>query len=179
MSKDIENNALSKNQLNEQVPCLTKGAHTIEITGGKLEYFVHAEIKPNSVIPVFFHAALDRRKIILPRFEGGGLCQKYGMTGLSFADPELYMYDMCSLAWFVGNDRFYNLQKEIHNFLLKIEKAYNLTFVFHGGSGGGFASLVQKSFFPHKHFAIVQNPQTNIFELSPAHTKNYFSYVSG
>lgn len=105
------------------------------------------------------------------------MCQKYGMTGLSFAAPELYAYDMCSLAWFVGNDRYFNLQKEIHQFLEKIEKEYNLTFVFHGGSGGGFASLVQKSFFPNKHFAIVQNPQTTIFELSPAHTKIIFSHI--
>lgn len=62
MNMEVERDALTGTQGH----CLTKGLHTIEITGGKLEYFVHADIKPNSVIPVFFHAALDRRKIILP-----------------------------------------------------------------------------------------------------------------
>lgn len=34
---------------------------------------------------------------------------------------------------------------------------------------------MQKSFFVNRHFAIVQNPQTNIFELSRQHVINYFN----
>ncbi len=155
--------------------CILQGEHTLQITGGTLEYYVHSDIKAGTVVPVFFHAAIDRKKIILPRYEGIGLCKKNMWAGISFADPALPMNDVCSLAWFVGNDRYYFLQKEIHKFLDKISKKYNLTFVFHGGSGGGYAALVQKSFFANRHFAIVQNPQTNIFHLSRQHTINYFN----
>lgn len=154
---------------------LAKGEHTLQIKGGQIEYYVHSDISRGSVVPVFFHAAIDRKKIQLPRYEGIGLCKKNNWKGISFADPVLPLDDNCSLAWFVGNDRYPMLQKEIHRFLSKIARKYRLTFVFHGGSGGGYAALVQKSFFGNKHFAIVQNPQTNIFYLSKQHTINYFN----
>lgn len=159
----------------KQKVCLTQGEHSLKITGGTLEYYVHSDIKTGAVVPVFFHAAIDRKKIVLPRYEGLGLCKKHMWSGISFADPVLPMSVSCSLAWFVGNDRYYMLQRELHEFLDKLSKKYHLTFVFHGGSGGGYAALVQKSFFNNRHLAIVQNPQTNIFDLSRQHTINYFN----
>jgi len=150
--------------------------------GGVIKYYVHNDITSTvNILPIFFHGALDRDKITLPRYEGISLFKRLRCPAISFADPSLDQNKEITLAWFAGNASFLSLQKGIHDLLENIATKTSVRLLLHGGSGGGFAALTQQYLFGKKtrHMALVQNPQTSILRYHKTHIARWLNLFTG
>lgn len=120
--------------------------------------------KSNKNFLVGFSGALSSRneKILPPFFSFLNIAKENGSPYMLVSDPSLYLSKDLKLAWYAGNERYLNLQKDIAIIINKLSIHFNSSPVLAGGSGGGFASLAVSSYINVTHSIFVWNPQTNI-----------------
>jgi hypothetical protein len=115
------------------------------------------------VLFVMLNGAVNRAKLQLPVFARWNYGKVLGGHVLAVCDPTLYLDESLRLGWFAGNRHIDPMRA-----LLSVVEAVRLGLgiaqdrvVFHGSSGGGFASIVAASRV-HCGRALVINPQTEI-----------------
>ena len=124
---------------------------------------------------VFGGAITSRKETSPPYFSGLGICKNTGIPAISFSDPALNLSKDLNLGWFCGHRGIDKYQRNLSIVIKKIVQIHALTPVFIGGSGGGFAALVQNLLFSETRHCLVWNPQTSISRYVSNFVSHYLS----
>ncbi|QHH93485.1 hypothetical protein FPL18_06380 [Acinetobacter gyllenbergii] len=153
---------------------VNNGVYVIDLGGISLDILLQgfSESK-NAYCLVVFSGALSK-KGIPPFFSGVTLAREVGVPLISISDPSLSLSEDLMLAWYAGNQLELNLPSKIAKILDNIFQKLEVKPILMGGSGGGFASLLQTSLLETPVKTIVWNPQTNI---SKYHINHVFKYL--
>lgn len=111
---------------------------------------------------VCLNAALSsRRDKTPPYFSGEGISNSTRSCLISFSDPSSHIEGI-GLGWYIGNENWPSLQKDIAQFLDTLAEKISKRLVFFGGSGGGFASFAISTKLTCSATVIGMNPQFDI-----------------
>lgn len=132
------------------------------------------------ILVVFGGAVSNREEKIAPFFSGIRLSRAMNIPIISIADPVL-SESLINLAWYLGSKNFNDLQDSIAFLLEGIFNFFNLDFfIIMGGSGGGYAALVQAMIAKNISAKyLIWNPQTSITEYVFRHVENYVNVAFG
>lgn len=131
---------------------------TYEFAGAlPIHVFWNNRFKDTTVVA--FSAAVAKEVKTVPVFSGRRVTNGIPANLLLISDPSLQLDNDLNLGWYQGNYKQPALEKTIHSIIQAFVK--NTRAIFIGGSGGGYAALVQNSLTPNS-VAIAINPQTNI-----------------
>lgn len=113
---------------------------------------------------VGFSGALSKRTESMnpPFFSFLNIAKEINAPYILVADPTLYLSKDLKLAWYAGNEKYIELQKDIAFIINKAANYFESSPVLTGGSGGGFASLAISSYLNVEHNVFIWNPQTSI-----------------
>lgn len=140
-------------------------------SGIKFEFYY----KPNDsseILYVFSPGYLNRSTHTHPYYQRIKWFDVINRKGLILTDPTLNLSEVMGIAWMQGSSKEFYLEKYaevIKTISLKIGISEDNT-MFYGSSAGGFASLMFLTYFPSS-FAVVNNPQTNIFNFDEKHVR--------
>jgi hypothetical protein len=113
---------------------------------------------------------VERQKIQPPVFHRYSWSSEIQASTIFYADPTLYLDDEIGLGWGQGvQDHFY--LRSISDILKKIAEITKYEYknmLFYGSSAGGYQSLYLAGYFRGSR-ALVNNPQTNIFNYHENH----------
>ncbi|EPF69977.1 hypothetical protein F945_03541 [Acinetobacter rudis CIP 110305] len=121
---------------------------------------------------VVFSGALSNRGRP-PFFSGISLAEELNIPLITISDPSLYFSDDIMLSWYAGNKKEPDLPIKISKILDSIFLNNKLKPILIGGSGGGFAALIQTSLIKTSLKTIIWNPQTNIKKYHSKHVLKY------
>lgn len=116
----------------------------------------------------FSGAVTDRLNSEPPYFSGLGVARDLSRPILAIADPTVSDHATVSLAWYAGNSRFMDLPQMICRAIERLCEITGARPILFGGSGGGFAALIQCQLLSVDVTAIVWNPQTHIGGYVPS-----------
>lgn len=116
-------------------------------------------------LTAFFTAAVPKDSLA-PRFTGFGISTTLPTNGLHFADPSVALTPEIFLAWYTGS-----AQQPMRGVIPQIIRHYQPEnssgrTVMYGGSGGGFAGLVNGFELPDS-ICVAANPQTDLRKYNP------------
>lgn len=149
------------------------GIHVINLGAISLDLLLQGfQKKENEYCLVVFGGALSK-KGIPPFFSGIELSKSLNLPLISLSDPSLSLSNDLTLSWYAGNHLERNLPEKISVILDQIFEKLQIKPILIGGSGGGFASLIQTSLLKTAAKTVVWNPQTSIAEYYPNHVINY------
>ncbi|MGL5902438.1 MAG: hypothetical protein ACRCZO_07080, partial [Cetobacterium sp.] len=143
------------------------GVYHIKITENQsLDILIHnfsnKSLCKSKILVGFSGAVSNRLDKCPPFFSGKGISESLNLPLVSFSDPTLELSEDLNLAWYAGNIKIKDLPKKISQILNYIANLYNSKLIIFGGSGGGFASIVQANFLKVPTRILVWNPQVNI-----------------
>jgi hypothetical protein len=119
---------------------------------------------------------VERQKIQPPVFHRYSWSSEIQASTIFYADPTLYLDDEIGLGWGQGvEDHFY--LRSISDILKKIAEITKYEYknmLFYGSSAGGYQSLYLAGYFRGSR-ALVNNPQTNIFNYHENHVNKMLS----
>lgn len=145
------------------VGTIRAGISTIQSGGMPIDLLLSPGDSDTTIF--FFHGAIEPH-FTLPVLSGLGISGGLEANRVFISDPSLVLDSRLLLAWYAGNRRQPDLQKNLVAICKKIALSLeSKKLVFFGGSGGGFASLYFASHFKDS-LALVFNPQTNIAKYS-------------
>lgn len=156
---------------------IKNGIYIIELNGIKLEILIkdlEKAILCNRHCLVVFGGALAKRGIP-PFFSGLNLSVELDTPLITISDPSLVFSEDLLLSWYAGNNLEKDLPQKIANILDSIFTTLNLKPILLGGSGGGYASLLQTSLLKTNVKSVVWNPQTKISNYNLDAVANYLS----
>ncbi|QOL24414.1 hypothetical protein LP316_08530 [Thalassotalea sp. LPB0316] len=146
-------------------------------TGQVIEFLYNNPNKLNTKdrkLLVCFNAAVGQRDVKCgPFFSGIGLSDELGLPILSIADPLVSQNENIGLAWYAGGENSNGLQLQLTELLEQVYKQHGLELIIFGGSGGGFASLVQATRLTIPATIVVWNPQTSILNYLKEPVSDY------
>jgi len=119
--------------------------------------------KESDTLIVQFHGAVNREKVMLPRFERLATLSSQNVSSMYFADPGLWVNPDISITWYTGwkNTR---PQHDIASMVITTaEKLGVEKVIIVGDSGGGFAALQVSALVPNS-VCVVFNPTTTIYK---------------
>ncbi|MDR2254211.1 MAG: hypothetical protein LBD97_10235 [Bifidobacteriaceae bacterium] len=115
---------------------------------------------------VTFHAATDRAKIALPRFERLSHFAELGSSLMAFSDPTLDLRPDLALGWYLGSGGL-DLTPVLAGLVAQAAAGLGARrVVLFGSSGGGFAALAVGAMLDGPT-VIAVNPQTDISKYYP------------
>ncbi|MCD8524026.1 MAG: hypothetical protein LRY66_02405 [Saccharospirillaceae bacterium] len=126
----------------------------------------------SDILYVFSPGYLDRKKYVHPYYQRIKWFDVIDRCGLILTDPTLDISDYIGIAWMQGVSSNYYLECYV-DLIRKIYQITNLSerkTMFFGSSAGGFSSLMFLTYFKDS-FAVVNNPQTNIFNFDSKHVR--------
>ncbi|MEJ5998049.1 hypothetical protein [Corynebacterium sp. H130] len=188
--RDIDRSRYSKNNTVFQSlaeflvsDSLSEGVITVVHNGLPIDFLYRPVAKSDQALFIY-HGAVDI-KFTLPVFQGGGVSANVNCHRIFFSDPSLTISGDkeidggLTLSWHAGNYRVPNLQ-DIHTKIIrKILELLNVKVpIFHGISGGGYASLVQGSRFDGS-IVIPCNAQTDISKFYDWPIERYANIAFG
>lgn len=146
------------------------GISTIRSGGVPIDLLISPGTSDTTIF--FFHGAIERH-FTLPVLSGLGISGGIEANRVFISDPSLALDDGLLLAWYAGNHKQPDLQRDLLRIFKRIVANYKTNkIVFFGGSGGGFASLYFASHFQDS-LALVFNPQTNIAKYSKRAVRDF------
>lgn len=157
--------------LSELVVLDVAAEYVVYHDGIKFEFYY----KPNNdsdILYVFSPGYLNRELYSHPYYQRIKWFDVIERKGLVLSDPTLNLSGTMGIAWMQGTLKNFYLEKyaEVIKCLsMKIGVIEDKT-MFYGSSAGGFASLMFLTYFPSS-FAVVNNPQTNIFNFEEKHVR--------
>jgi hypothetical protein len=110
-------------------------------------------------------AARDGKKA--PFFSGLSIAKSLGLPIIAVSDPTLALDNQLPLAWYAGSEAVPDLPVRIARVLDHIARQHQVRLLLFGGSGGGFAALLQATLLEVETTVLVWNPQTAIAEYAP------------
>lgn len=178
-NKDVieENIEISINDICKlDFPLSRKSNYTIRC-GDNTSFQVYSSgiFSQSKIFVCFSGAVSDRLNKKPPFFSGRNIQKEFGIPLISISDPTLEMDDGLRLAWYAGNEDNKNLPVNISVFLDSIASKNNAELIFFGGSGGGFAALMQAALVKSRFKVLVWNPQTDISKYSRRFVTQYIS----
>lgn len=133
--------------------------------------------KRDGIALVCFTAAISERiDKTAPFFSGRELSKVVNLPLISIADPVVSEQNI-NLAWYAGSEKNTGVQTQISKILdtFATTSGYH-TLILIGGSGAGFASLIQLTLETKVHLkALIWNPQTSIFNYFPRFVGEYMN----
>lgn len=130
----------------------------------------------SDVCLVFFQGAITNRdNTSPPYFTGTSIAKELGHPYISISDPTISLDNSLTLSWYAGNKDDRLVPYKIARVLDYVAGSYGLKLVLLGGSGGGFAVLVQSCILSSKATAIAWNPQTSIENYSSRFVSDYMT----
>lgn len=153
------------------------GVYHIKVSENQfLDVLIHNfSNKSISKILVGFSGAISNRlNKYPPFFSGKGISESLNLPLVSFSDPTLELSKDLNLAWYAGNFTIKDLPKKISQILNYIANLYNSKLIIFGGSGGGFASIVQANFLEVPTRILVWNPQVSIDKYVKEFVDKYY-----
>jgi|LSQX01.1.fsa_nt_gb hypothetical protein len=122
----------------------------------------------------FGGAVFNRIKKTGPFFSGTNIAKNLNVPLIAIADPTLSAFNV-NLAWYAGNESFLSFQITLSKLIEELTKQLSFdNVIMFGGSGGGFACLVQAKLLKDLSCKVfVWNPQTSITKYFLAHVGNY------
>ncbi|WP_343621274.1 heparinase II/III domain-containing protein [Acinetobacter proteolyticus] len=156
---------------------INNGVYVIDLGGISLDILVQGlgEYK-NDYCLVIFSGALNK-KGIPPFFSGATLAKEVGVPLISISDPSLSLSEDLMLAWYAGNHLEINLPSKIAKILDNFFQKLEIQPILMGGSGGGFASLLQTSLLKTPVKTVVWNPQISLSEFNLNMVLQYLEYA--
>ncbi|HHH19809.1 MAG TPA: hypothetical protein ENK86_04795 [Campylobacterales bacterium] len=127
-----------------------------------------------SLLVVFTAAQFDRTDKEPPFFSGVGLARSLELPLLAIADPTLSLSDTLPIAWYAGSQYCPNLPQKLSTLITHVSALTRLKLLIVGGSGAGFASLVQAMCLDEEATICVWNPQTDIMNYSQTYVDMYY-----
>lgn len=154
------------------------GIHRVTCGSGTLDFLLQGLVAPQAGEPavclVAFGGALSNRVGTRPPyFSGRGVAAQLNLPLIAISDPSLVLNESLPLAWYAGNSGARQLGQMLAQLLDRIAQCHNLRLIIFGGSGGGFASLVQSSLLNCEAAAVAWNPQTSISQYVPEFVVQY------
>lgn len=153
--------------LNESLEDILKdGVHQFQISSNLIDVLIqgmNARKNRQTAIICFSGAIANRNTKKAPFFSGLTIASVLDVPLIAIADPTISSFEL-NLAWYAGNEKFLDLQIIISKLIERLAKIFSLNEVLIiGGSGGGFACLVQAKLLSSvKSKVFVWNPQTSI-----------------
>lgn len=108
-----------------------------------------------------------------PYFSGRGVAFELKLPLIAISDPSLALNEELPLAWYAGHSAEKQLPAKIAKILDHIAQQLQLKLILFGGSGGGFATLMQTTLLSCDYAAVVWNPQTSIEAYVPVFVVQY------
>lgn len=133
--------------------------------------------RSDKVLFFFSGAVPEREKKVAPFFSGRSISKQFNLPVVCISDPAFNICENLTLAWYSGGDKLPKLQENICSLIRRISELYNVEPVLIGGSGGGFAALLQSGKLSQLDIAntcIIWNPQTDIVKYSYRFVKAYY-----
>lgn len=154
------------------------GIHRIPCGGGTLDVLIQGlaalrKGESGACLVGLGGALSDRTGTRPPYFSGRGVAGQLKLPLVAISDPSFALDETLPLAWYAGNSGERQLNHMIAKVLDCIAHRYNLRLVLFGGSGGGFAALVQAGLLTCELTAVVWNPQTSIEQYVPKFVLHY------
>lgn len=155
-----------------------EGRNTLTLSSGLSVDFLYWEPENlsanNNKLLVCFNAAVGQRDVkSAPFFSGVGLAADLGIPVICIADPLVSDNRELGLAWYTGGEESNSLQLLIAELLNQIYGHYQYEMIICGGSGGGFASLVQASLITVPATVVVWNSQSSILKYLDEPVERY------
>ena len=129
--------------------------------------------KFDHVLVCFSAAVGDREHKTPPFFSGKGIAESTNLPLVSIADPAVSKNSQLGLGWYAGDENHPCLQIHIKYFLEKLANKYNAKLILFGGSGGGFATLVQAHLLSVPATVLIWNPQTSFLNYLKCSVDSY------
>lgn len=130
------------------------------------------KVEASDCLVVHFHGAVDRTKRTPPVFQPFQASIEKVAHQLSISDPAMLRPGAATLGWYCGHEGA-DVQEEIRSFVFDVVQVLGIKrLIFIGGSGGGYAALLNSWHFEGS-LAIAVSPQTNLKNYYSGHIKNY------
>jgi hypothetical protein len=137
--------------------------------GVQFDFFLNLD-KKYDVLMCIGSGYVERTKLKPPVFHRFSWSREIQASTIFYADPTLYLDEKIGLGWGQGEkDHFY-----LHSINIILKKIAEITnyehkkILFYGSSAGGYQSLYLAGYFRGSR-ALVNNPQTNIFNYFDGH----------
>lgn len=108
-----------------------------------------------------------------PFYAGRGLAAELQLPYISFSDPTLELSKELSIGWYAGNYKFPNYQMQVAKIIDAISYVSFGRPILVGGSGGGFAALLQSTLTNCETSAFVWNALTDLQSSQQLFTEPY------
>lgn len=108
-----------------------------------------------------------------PFFSGLGIARALRLPVIAISDPTLAFDGRLELAWYAGNQAVPDLPVVLAKLLDHVAMQYRARLLIFGGSGGGYAGLLQTALLKSDATVLVWNPQTAIADYAPEYVKRY------
>ena len=119
--------------------------------------------KESDTLIVQFHGAVNRTRVILPRFERLATLTSSHASSMFFADPGLWVDPDISITWYTGWKDTKPQQDIAYMINEAAQKIGAKNIVIVGDSGGGFAALQVSALVPQS-VCVAFNPTTTIYK---------------
>lgn len=149
---------------------------SVERNGILFEFLIRLKESTNKII-IFGSGAYDSKKYSPPVFQRHSWVNHFEESVIFFNDPTLYLGKM-NLGWGFGNPERHFLQEiaDILEMILNIGRFETRNVLFYGSSAGGFMSMLLAGFIKGSK-ALVNNPQTIVYNYFASHVNNLFNAV--
>ena len=124
-----------------------------------LPIFVDWRNRGQKSLVVTFSAATSKAADTLPVFSGAGVTKDLECNVLMISDPTMLLDQETTIAWYAGNSYQPNLQDDLAQLIAHFAQGGRVILL--GGSGGGYAALVEQSKLSDAT-SVVFNPSTRI-----------------
>ncbi|MGU5579556.1 DUF6270 domain-containing protein [Aeromonas hydrophila] len=160
----------------QDTPLSEQGVYKISFNKNMFLDVYSSGLSTEKQILVCFNGAVSNRIEKKPPFFSGKNIQKeFNLPIISISDPTLSLDNSLPLAWYAGNHIDQELPIKISELLDALANKNDAELILFGGSGGGFATLIQAGLIQAKFKCLVWNPQTDISKYSKRFVLKYIS----
>lgn len=119
--------------------------------------------RDSDTLIVQFHGAVNREKVMLPRFERLATLSSRNVNAMFFADPGLWVDPDITITWYTGWNGV-KPQEQMASMIIQAAEQLGVEkVIIVGDSGGGFAAL-QVSALVSGSICVTFNPTTTIYK---------------
>lgn len=159
------------------------GIHQIHLTERQnldlciqgLEYLDQNPQSSCTLLVGFSGAVSKRQGKRAPFFSGLGIAQSLKLPIVAVSDPTLALATDLPIGWYAGNEEVPDFPVRLAKVLDALAARCKAKLLIFGGSGGGFASLLQGTLLSAEATVCTWNPQTAIEDYAPRFVDDFIN----